>query len=467
MSKSPNFLIFFPDQHRGDWMPYNKETFQKFGMTELPLRMPNIKRIMKGGVTFTNAITPSPLCAPARACLASGLRYKDCRVVNNNTDYPIDQKTYYSALREVGYIVSSVGKLDLHKPTLYWGLNGWIPDFDKLGFTNVIDNEGKWDAFLSLRKDKSDGLSQNGTSQQKYNPKGPYMKYLEEKDLLHIHVSDFKKRLKLYNTEPTPLPEESYCDNWITRQALNMLNKFPVNNPWHLVVNFTGPHEPWDITKQMKEKWENVSFPAPYKGKEKKGEEEIKIRQNYAAMLENIDRNIGIILEKVKDRGEIDNTIIIYASDHGEMLGDFGKHGKQLPYRGSTHIPLVISGPSILKGFSNYQLIELQDLTNTILDYAQTSMKEAKGSISLRGLLEDNKKNHRKYQISALNFSRRGNSGWKLIKNERYKLVVEKEEVFKLYDLNQDPWEENDCSKENPIIVSELYNELKKIYFEI
>ncbi|MHA1468217.1 MAG: hypothetical protein ACTSP6_09100 [Promethearchaeota archaeon] len=50
MSKRPNFLILFPDQHRGDWMPYNKETFQKFGMTELPLRMPNIKRIMKAGV---------------------------------------------------------------------------------------------------------------------------------------------------------------------------------------------------------------------------------------------------------------------------------------------------------------------------------------------------------------------------------------------------------------------------------
>ena len=466
MSKTPNFLILFPDQHRGDWIPYNKETFQKFGMTELPLRMPNIKRIMKAGVTFTNAITPSPLCAPARACLASGLRYKDCGVASNSIDYPVDQKTYYSALKDAGYIVGSVGKLDLHKPTLYWGLNGWISDFDKIGFTHVIDNEGKWDAFLSLWRDKSEVLSQNGISHQNYNPKGPYMKYLEENNLIHLHMSDFKRRLKKYNTEPTPLPEESYCDNWITQNALDMLNKFPDNNPWHLVVNFTGPHEPWDITKQMKKKWQNVSFPAPYKGNEKKMEEEIKIRQNYAAMLENIDRNIGIIVEKIKDRGEIDNTIIIYASDHGDMLGDFGKHGKQLPHRGSTHIPLVISGPNILKGHYNHQLVELQDLTNTILDYAQTSMKGAKASISLKGLLEENKNTHRQYQISALNLSRRDTFGWKLIKNEHYKLVVKKERIFNLYDLNQDPWENNDCSKENPIIVKELYDELKKIYSE-
>ncbi|MFW9882735.1 MAG: sulfatase-like hydrolase/transferase [Candidatus Thorarchaeota archaeon] len=102
MPERPNFLILFPGQHRGDWMPYNKETFQKYGMTEIPLRMPNIKMIMKEGVTFTNAITPSPLCAPARTCLASGLRYKDCRVASNSIDYPIDQKIYYSALKETG-----------------------------------------------------------------------------------------------------------------------------------------------------------------------------------------------------------------------------------------------------------------------------------------------------------------------------------------------------------------------------
>jgi len=93
-------------------------------------------------------------------------------------------------------------------------------------------------------------------------------------------------------------------------------------------------------------------------------------------------------------------------------------------------------------------------------------MKGAKASISLKGLLEGNKKNHRRYQISALNLSRRDTFGWKLIKSERYKLVVKKEGIFNLYDLNQDPWEHNDCSKENPIIVKELYDELKKIYSE-
>lgn len=93
-------------------------------------------------------------------------------------------------------------------------------------------------------------------------------------------------------------------------------------------------------------------------------------------------------------------------------------------------------------------------------------MKGAKASISLKELLEESKKDHRKYQISALNLSGSKNSGWMLIKNERYKLVVEKEKEFKLYDLNKNPWESNDCSKENPNIVKELLNELKKVYLE-
>ena len=127
-------------------MPYTKDVFDNLGMDELPLRMPNIKKMMNEGVTFTNAITSSPLCAPARACLAAGLRYKSCRVKGNHEKYPVDQKTYYTVLKENRYSVGSVGKLDLDKPNLFWGLEGWVPDLETMGFTHVIDNEGKWDA---------------------------------------------------------------------------------------------------------------------------------------------------------------------------------------------------------------------------------------------------------------------------------------------------------------------------------
>jgi arylsulfatase A-like enzyme len=465
MTDKPNFLFFFPDQHRGDWMPHGKKIFKTLGMDPIPLRMPNLSKLMQKGVTFTNAISPSPLCAPARACLASGLRYHNCRVKGNYENYPLNQKTYYSVLRDKGYNVGSVGKLDLHKPKLSWGLNGWIPELEKLGFTHVIDNEGKWDAIRSVIMKEGEKGRLSRVKPENYEPKGPYIKFLHDNDLLITHINDFMKRFgkKNLNSDPTPIPEEAYCDNWLSNNAIEMLNKFPKNKPWHLVVNFTGPHDPWDITERMKQTWENVSFPSPNKGNDKKIEEEIKVRQNYAAMLENIDRNIGLILDEVNKRGELDNTIIIYSSDHGEMLGDFKSYGKTRPYRGSVNIPLVIAGPTINEGVYSNALVELQDLTSTILDYGHAEMPEAKDSQSLRHILEGKDEIHRKFQISALDLSKVGVKEWKMISDGEFKLVVEGGDVYRLYNLKDDPWENNDISEENPLILNKLLKELDLI----
>ena len=464
--KKPNFLFFFPDQHRGDWMPYSEDIFKIMGMDELPLRMPNLKTLMEQGVTFTNTVSSAPLCAPARACLAAGLHYHRCRVKGNYENYPLDQKTYYSVLKKNGYYVGSVGKLDLHKPTLYWGLNGWIPDLEKLGFTHVIDNEGKWDAIQSVIMEKDEKGRRKRVKPTNFKSKGPYLKYLADNDLLITHVDDFMKRFgkKNLNSDPTPLPEHAYCDNWLTNNAINMLREFPSDKPWHLVVNFTGPHDPWDVTERMKKAWQGISFPSPNMGDRKKIEEEIEVRQNYAAMLENIDRNIGLILDEVDKRGELDNTIIIYASDHGEMLGDFESYGKTRPQRGSVKIPLVIAGPNIKKGIYSDALVELQDLTSTIIDYAGAEMSEAKDSISLRRILEGKDEVHRKFQISALDLSKVGVKEWMMISDGEFKLVIEDGERYRLYNLKDDPWENNDISEENPLILNKLLKELNLIY---
>ena len=102
---------------------------------------------MERGTTFTQAITNSPLCAPARACLAQGREYENCGVYNNNFCTPPEVPTFYRALRAGGYQVGGVGKFDLHKPLMYWGEKGWLPQLGELGFTEAMDHEGKWDAF--------------------------------------------------------------------------------------------------------------------------------------------------------------------------------------------------------------------------------------------------------------------------------------------------------------------------------
>ena len=172
----PNILLFLPDQHRGDWLEYPQDILDRLGQSDLKIETPNIKRLMERGTTFINAYTPCPTCAPARACLASGMRYRNCRVLDNNINYDPTFPTFYQKLREDGYSVGSVGKLDLNKANKWWSnTKEWRDTLERLGFTHVIDSEGKGDGVT--------GYAFGDTP-------GPYLVALEKAGLADIHVKD-------------------------------------------------------------------------------------------------------------------------------------------------------------------------------------------------------------------------------------------------------------------------------------
>ena len=164
----PNILFIFPDQWRADWTALNKN---------LPIRTPNLVQLAKRGVWFQRAITPSPLCAPARAALAGGLEYDRCGVPNGRYNYPDGQTTFYALLREAGYHVMGCGKFDLAKPAWGWKIDG-SSRLHEWGFSEGIDSEGKWDAMAS------GALA----------PSGPYMTFLEQRGLRRVHVEDMRRR---------------------------------------------------------------------------------------------------------------------------------------------------------------------------------------------------------------------------------------------------------------------------------
>jgi hypothetical protein len=109
------------------------------------------------------------------------------------------------------------GKFDLAKAMHDWKLHGkrLLPEW---GFSNGIDNEGKWDAINSGAR----------------TPKGPYMAFLQQQALLDIHVADFRRRRDKSATFPTPLPERAYCDNWLACNGLELLREAPAGKPWFL-----------------------------------------------------------------------------------------------------------------------------------------------------------------------------------------------------------------------------------------
>ena len=416
MSDRPNILFFLPDQHRFDFVGFN---------SAYPVRTPNLDRLALDGMRFDNAFCPSPLCAPSRACLAAGKVYDRCRVPGNQIDYPLDQPTYYQKLRdEGGYFVAGVGKFDLHKATRDWGLDGkrLLPEW---GFSDGIDNEGKYDGVGSGAED----------------PQGPYLAFLHERGLAQMHAEDFRQRHGFRDTFPTPLPEEAYCDNWVAANGMELLRDFPKDHPWHLVINFTGPHNPMDVTARMHKRWEEVDFPPAHGSDELDAEHHVRIRRNYAAMIENIDRHVGRFITAVTERDELENTVIVYSSDHGEMLGDHERWGKSTYYQPSVGVPLVISGPGVMEGEQSAVPVSLHDLTATFLEQARLSPLPGMDSQSLTPLLSGETEKHREVVSSGL-------GEWRVAFDGRFKLVRFEDGRRLLFDLEEDPWEDRDIAEQ-------------------
>lgn len=484
-----NILFLFPDQHRGDWLPYDRDVFDSMGCADIPLNMPNLRGLMERGAVFTRAATNSPLCVPARACLASGLHYHNCGMYNNDYCYPLGLKTFYSALKDKGYGVGGVGKFDIHKPIMYWGRDGWIDQLAELGFTRGIDSEGKYDLLWSSFRE----------------PKGPYSAFLHETGLMKEHAKDYIRRFyNAHDVEPTTLPDHAYSDNWVGANALRLLDALHNDGaPWFLQVNFPGPHNPWDVTREMKRRWEHVDFPLPadFTGDRERW---LAVRRNYAAMLENIDRNVGLLLDKLRQLGELDNTLIVYSSDHGEMLGDRGRYFKCVPYRGAVHIPLVACVPGVKQGLVSDELVQLHDLAATFVDFADADMPAGRDAVSLLPLMAGKGGHVRDEQYAMLsNTARFGGEytdyseylqhkkqksdaeyieeynaefgleptaesakkhdfkkDWRCLITRTHKLVEYATGELELYDIAADPWERRDIAAENPVLADELRRRL-------
>ena len=403
----PNILFVFPDQLRYDWTGLNPK---------LPVRTPNLNQLASRGVTFTRAVVASPLCAPSRACLATGREYDRCGTPSNQANLPLNLPTFYATLRQSGYHVLGCGKFDLAKADNNQGVDGKRL-LREWGFSDGINNAGKHDAMHGAVR-----------------PCDPYMAYLHQRKLAAMHVADFEKRKGYNATFPTPLPEDAYCDNWLAKNGLGLIDAAPRGKPWFLQVNFTGPHPPMDITRHMDEICRNRDFPQPNNCTKFTPAEHVAIRQNYSAMIENIDRWLGGFQEELKRRGELDNTLIVFSSDHGEMLGDHDLWGKTKPHHPSVSVPLVAAGPGVAKGVKTDALVSSIDIGATFLDYAGAARPREMDSRSFRPVLEGKSRSHREHVLSGL-------QNWRMVWDGRYKYVRGYEEQPILFDLHDDPLE--------------------------
>ena len=444
-SGRPNLLFIMDDQHRHDYLSAAGATF---------VRTPNLDRLAERGVRFSQCITNAPVCAPARIGLASGYQPARLGCLDNNCYLPRHITPYYARLRDAGYRVGCMGKLDLAKPDPYNGRHGDRPRVFGWGFTHPVECEGKMHA---------------GMADQ---PRGPYGFWLQEQGLFERFRADYAARGARGWIEgashDSVLPEEAFEDAYIGRRAAEWIDDVSDDYPWHLFVSFVGPHDPFDPPTSYAERYRGAAVPPAIRSKEAGkptwvnarrrdlSEDEVAAaRRQYCAAIELIDDQVGRIIEAVERRGMAEDTIVVFASDHGEMLGDHGLYTKSVPYEAALRVPLIAAGPGIAGGRTSDALVELIDVNPTLCGLAGLPAQEGLDASDFSAVLTGDRTTHREEAASALR-------EFRLVRTADRKLVVHHTGETELYDLENDPDELENVAAGRPDAVNALRRRLRR-----
>lgn len=422
----PNVLFIMTDQQRADAMSCASNGSW--------VQTPNLDRIAAEGVRFSNCTTTTPICIPARVTLATGL-YPHNTHVWSNLQYalPDEAQTWMRVLKNMGYRTSIFGKTHLHphrgdlrdrEHLLHaWGLD----DVDEIGGPRA-----------------SAAVLSHMTARW------------QEKGLWDAYKADFAERFatKPHLVRPSTLPLAEYADVYVGQQAKSYLSKYDRSQPWFCWVTFGGPHEPWDAPEPYASMYDPASMPEPQARPEGLAEESRPkgwldqymerrtpdfdpgdkgaMRANYAGNVTLIDDQIGEILDVIEERGELDNTVIGFTSDHGEMNGDWDLIYKMNFLNSSARVPLLFRSPKTAADGGKVVDIPVEnvDLGPTLIELAGGELDYQQFGQSLVSTWESESPESR-IAISEIN-------GEMMITDGKYKLMMNREgKVY--YLLNQQP----------------------------
>ena len=435
----PNILLIMTDQQRWDAL----------GAAGNPvIQTPNLDRLAAEGVIFETAITPSAVCAPARAALMSG--YAPSRIhFTSNGDCLADQEdTLPSLLGKAGYRTQALGKM--HFPVKDGGnAKPWEATY---GFQDlVLSEETRWSRNSSALDDVAFddydrylldlGLWGWGTS--------PEIGYNEIKPII------------------AALPEEQTVTAWLGRRTVEWLRDNQ-EAPFFLFTSFVKPHAPYDPPEEWSAMYDAQTVPPPvrtdeelgrenpYYGEERRWREwdlysekaELQSRAHYYANVSLIDKYVGRILDTLDELNQRDNTVIIFTSDHGDLLGDHWLWFKNVAYDGAARVPLLLAGPGVPQGQRvSESVVCTMDIFATILDLAGMPAQPDRPSRNLLDYLREEEPARSAYVVTEVGKVGQRNRAIRTL-NWLY-MHWEDGGFEELYDLCQDPNQLHNVSR-NP-----------------
>lgn len=394
------------------------------------LQTPTLDQLARNGVRYTRAYSESPICIPARRTLMTGTstRTHGDRVFGTTTPMPKQLATLPGAFRAAGYQAYSVGKLHVFPPR------------DRIGFDDaLLGEEGR--PHLGAIDDYEMFLAERGFVGQQFaggmNNNG-------------------------YMHRPWHLPEDTHATNWATQAMCRVIKRRDPTRPALWYLSYTHPHPPLTPLGVYMDHYRAFTPPPALWGDWCDDPEALpyplKMGRNFWRMLPpdalsemrrafyglctHIDHQLRVVLGTLREEGLLDDTVVMFTADHGDMLGDFGLYAKRVHYEGASRVPMLLMGAAgdarTPPGAVDGRLVGLADVMPTLLDLAGVAVPATVEGISAVGAAR-----HATLYGDCLD----SNGATRMLHDGRHKLIwYPAGNVVQLFDLAEDPGEQRDLA---------------------
>ena len=420
----PNVLLICADQWPGPLMGR---------MGHEHIATPTLNHLAANGVLFTQAYSTTPTCIPARRSLmtGTGAQTHGDRIFNEYIEMNPNLPTLPQVFRDAGYQAYAVGKMHVY------------PQRNRIGFDDVIlCEEGRHHLGGGI-DDFEHFLVREGYSGQ---------------ELTHAMGNN------VYTTRPWHLPEYCHPTNWTARETCRMIQRRDPTRPALWYCSFIGPHPPvappkeyldmyrdWGVDEPFISDWAADVDKLPYALKlhrhhwmELSKKEIERARMSFYAQCTYIDHQIRLLIGTLREEGLLDDTIIMFISDHGDMLGNHGLWAKPPMFEWSVKIPMILVPTAKYDRVGHHQednrLTCLRDVMPTLLDMCGIPIPE---TVEGHSLVSDYKRDH----LYCEHYE--DDRAIRMVRADQYKLVwYPVGNRFQFFDLNNDPHEMCDLSEE-------------------
>ena len=420
MSEQPNVLLICTDHWFGSLI----------GAAGHPVvQTPTLDNLAHCGVRFRRAYSACPVCIPARRTLMTGVsprRHGD-RVFNETQSMP-DVPTVAQTFRKAGYQASAVGKLHVY------------PQRDRIGFDDVILDE--------------EGRTQYGVTDD-------YELYLGDVGYAGRHY-DHGMSNNQYNYRPWHLPEETHVTNWATRMMSRTIRRRDPTKAAFWYLSYRHPHPPLVPLQAYLDLYRDIEMDSPGRGtwlNRPQGmpyavaavqsrmdrytpAQLLAARRAFYALCTHIDHQLRVVIGTLREEAVLDDTIICFVSDHGDMLGQHHMLGKRVFYENSSAIPMILVGrrgdDRVSVGAIDDRLVGLQDVMPTLLDLCGIEVPSTVEGLSMV---------RSKTRPWLYGECSEGYHATRMVHDGRFKLIYYPVgNCRQLFDLEQDPAEITDLS---------------------